>query len=215
METETSFLIFDVGSNAGSFADRYVQHHKVVCVEPNPELAEKLRQKYFGNKNVIVEEVAVSDSIGTISMDLCEDNQMSSCNPEWLRTMRYSNAGIKNTISVRSTTINELIKKHGRPNHIKIDVEGYEYSAVCGLDENVCPVQFEFIGENFSDLTVPVIKRMERIGYTKFAIKVLCGDFDADAPSTTVYDHMNATDFIEKYTRELNSQYVSGMILGF
>jgi len=214
MENETSFLIFDIGSNVGSFADRYIHSHRVVCVEPNPELAELLRKKYQNNPNGFVEAVAVSDAVGTVSMDLCHNNQMSSCNPNWLRTLRYSNVGVSSTISVPATTIDELIKKYGKPNHIKIDVEGYEYSAVCGLSSAVCPLQFEFIGESFSSLTLPVIEQMVKIGYTKFFIKILCGDFDAISNPSEFADGMSANHFIEMCNTELNGQYIGGMILG-
>lgn len=213
MQIQAPFLIFDIGSNVGSFADRHKSTHSIVCVEPNPNLVDKLKEKYKTCKNVFVENVAVSNEAGMVSLDICPEDQMSSCNPDWLRTLRYSKVGITKTISVPCVTIDHLIEKYGKPKHIKVDVEGYEYNALCGLTKNVCPLQFEFIGESFKELTIPVINRMHEIGYSKFSIKVLCGDFDVNEYDINTYEFFTKEKLIDLcLCKNLNG--MGGMILG-
>ena len=135
---------------------------------------------------------------------------MSSCNPNWLRTLRYKNAGIIKTINVPCFTLNYLIEKYGTPKHIKIDVEGHEYEVLCGLSKRICPIQFEFIGEYFMDITVPVLNKLLNIGYNKFSIKISCGDFDIDDKTINNCLFYKHDEFIDM---NKNLGFVSGMIL--
>ena len=198
-------LIFDIGANAGNFSNRYIEKCRIIAVEPNPFLLEKLTQKFL-NHDIIIEQCAISYKNNEIDFYICPDDQMSSCNKNWLTTLRYKNCGIKEVIKVKSITIDSLIEKYGDPFHIKIDVEGYEYEAVSGLSKKSGSIQFEYIKENFNDLTIPTLLKLNEIGYSKFNIKEACGDFD---PFFIEKDFLDINKIIKKGN---NLSQLSGMI---
>lgn len=201
-------LIFDIGSNVGNFANKYIEKCKIVCIEANPILSKKLQERFINN-DVYIENCAISNQNTDIDFYICPDNQMSSCNKNWLTTLRYKNSGIEKTIKVESKTIDFFVEKYGNPFHIKIDVEGYEFEAVSGLSKKTGSVQFEYIKENYKDLTIPAILKLNSLGYSKFKIKEADGDFD---PFYDYEKFLNINQIIEKSENLIEP---SGMILAF
>lgn len=187
-------LIFDIGANRGDFSQKYFDTCTVVAVEPNSSLIECLKQRFVSSK-VFIEPCAVSDKISTIDFFICSIDQQSSCNKNWLTTMRYKNDGISNTVHVVATTLDSLIEKYGEPFHIKIDVEGYELEVVSGLSKRVGSIQFEYIIENFEDMSVPVIQKLQQLGYDKFYVRQADGDFN---PFDISEPQLTAQQIIEK-----------------
>ena len=56
-------LLFDIGANIGRYAIKnYNASTKIICVEASPKTAEKLRKNVEEYKNIIVENLAISDS---------------------------------------------------------------------------------------------------------------------------------------------------------
>ena len=126
-------IIFDIGANAGNFSHKYQDKCKIVSVEANPILAEALKKRFSEKSNIFVENCAISNKKGTINFFICAQDQMSSCNRDWLETLRYKKHGIQKTIEVPAITLDDLIEKYGSPHHIKIDVEGHELEVLKGL----------------------------------------------------------------------------------
>lgn len=177
-------IIFDIGANAGNFSHKYQDKCKIVSVEANPILAEALKKRFSEKSNIFVENCAISNKKGTINFFICAQDQMSSCNRNWLETLRYKKHGIQKTIEVPAITLDDLIEKYGSPHHIKIDVEGYELEVISGLSKKVGSIQFEYIREEFETLTVPIFFKLKNLGYDKFKHRpAACsageGDFDA------------------------------------
>lgn len=204
-----SKLIFDVGAHTGSFSSLYCTDYSVIAIEANPVLSARLRQ----NPKFITESCAVSSYCGSVSFHLCAEDQMSSCNKAWLTEMRYRDKGIQETIDVPCVTLDTLIEKYGLPYHIKVDTEGYELEVFRGLSNKINSVQFEYIGEEFCNLTHPVIRRLRELGYTKYIIKDLCGDFMPN--SYEEYDRTNTYNTAEQLISHNGTGLVSGMILAF
>lgn len=203
-------VIFDIGCNHGDFAKKYCDEYRVICIEPNEKLANELK-KQFAEKHIDVEQIAVSNHVGTILFDICSEDQLSSCNPKWLRETRYSSVPIEKTIEVECTTIDELVKKYGNPCHIKIDVEGHEFEVLCGMTKKICPVQFEFLGEKMEELTIPCLERLMDIGYEKICIRDQGGDFFVGEESS-----LNKIIPIEESIsriKDSSKQFTAGMIL--
>ena len=167
--SDNKILIFDIGANKGNFSKKYIEKCRIVAAEPNPVLIKEIKNTFL-NQDLIIEECAASNKNGEIDFYICLDDQMSSCNKDWLTVLRYKNAGIREKIKVKTITLDSLIEKHGIPYHIKIDVEGYEAEVLNGLNKKIKSIQFEYIKENFEDLTVPAILRLKEIGYSKFKI---------------------------------------------
>lgn len=202
-------LIFDIGANVGVFSSLYCKEYSVLAVEANPDLAETLHK----NGNFFVECYAVGSTSGDVEFYVCSEDQMSSCNRKWLTEMRYSSVGISKTIRVPCITLDDLISKYGIPYHIKVDTEGYEFEVLSGLTHKVRSIQFEYISEEFVRLTQPAIRCLVDLGYRKFVIKDLCGDFTPE--SFLEYENDNKYLTEDKILQMDGSGLHNGIILAF
>lgn len=166
-------LVFNVGSHVG---DRVAAFRRlgarVVAVEPQPALARTLRLFYGRDPAVTVVEAAVGRHAGTIALRLNLDNPTVSTAsaafiaaaqdaPDW-QGQRWSR-----TVEVPMTTLDALIRRHGVPRFIKIDVEGYEAEALAGLIGPVAALSFEFTTIQ-RDVACAAIARCAAIGYAGF-----------------------------------------------
>jgi FkbM family methyltransferase len=205
----TKQLIFDIGANVGGFSSLYCQQYSVLAVEANPDLAETLNR----DGRFFVECCAVGSTHGDVEFHICPDAQMSSCNRKWLTEMRYSSVGVSKTITVPCVTLDDLIIKYGIPHHIKVDTEGYEFEVLSGLSHKVDSIQFEYIGEEFTSLTHPVIRCLADLGYSKFVIRNLCGDFTPECFLEYEDDTKHLTK--DQILQMDGSRLCGGMILAF
>ena len=134
----------DVGANEGIFLRemlRYAPQGDHIAIEPIPELAERIAEKY---PQVEVHECALSDVSGTSTFQLVTNNPGYS----GLRRRHYDfGEPVIREITVRTRTLDELYPED-RPLHfVKIDVEGAEYLVVRGgrrtLERNRPYIVFE------------------------------------------------------------------------
>ena len=92
---------------------KYIEKCRIVAAEPNPVLIKEIKNTFL-NQDLIIEECAASNKNGEIDFYICLDDQMSSCNKDWLTVLRYKNAGIREKIKVSLAThlsIHHLIIK--------------------------------------------------------------------------------------------------------
>jgi FkbM family methyltransferase len=185
-------IVFDVGSNKGGWADILVNNvTEVHLFEPNHRLLTYTQVKYDSLKNVVYNEVAVSDKEGEASFTVFynENNGLSNIiqNPKW----DYL-PGI--ATKVKTIRLDDYWKKD--IDLLKIDVEGAEMLALRGCsnllkDKLIKFVQVEYsehyqvIGSTFVD----VIKYMDSFGYQ-------CYSFDGG------FNRVHADSFVEDYRLE-------------
>jgi FkbM family methyltransferase len=126
-------ILFDIGANVGNYTRKNIEkYNKIICVEPIYNLCKDLPSKC-----VIVNKV-VSD-VKDVNF-YKRDGGISTVSYEWMNGGRFSSNGKyfnKSTdwelYPCETVTLDELIKEHGTPNFIKIDVEGYEYNVIKSL----------------------------------------------------------------------------------
>jgi FkbM family methyltransferase len=141
-------LVFDVGANVGIYAEIFTElGAHVVAIEPNPECIRLLRE--LGRRSRLsVEPLAVSDSPGTLMLQLSDKSQLSSANPEWRREVEESalhrGAHWKEQIQVEAVTLDQLALRHGIPRLVKIDVEGFDDRVIRGMSFKPAALTFEF-----------------------------------------------------------------------
>jgi FkbM family methyltransferase len=141
-------LVFDVGANVGIYADAFTElGARVVAIEPNPECVRLLR-KLSERTHVQVEPCAVSDTPGSVLLQLSELNQLSSANPEWRsmveRSPDHGGGRWSERIEVESITLDQLAKRYGVPQFVKIDVEGFDDRVMFGMSFQPAALSFEF-----------------------------------------------------------------------
>jgi len=148
--------IFDVGANVGDKTCVFKEFaNLVVCVEPDPLSAQALRLRY--GKGVVVEQVAVGEQEGNLV--LYQKRGLSTMNTLDKELSNHWGENVR-AINVAITTLDQLIQKHGTPDFMKLDVEGFELQVFNGLNTAIPPCCFEAFVPMFYKQTVQIINRL-------------------------------------------------------
>jgi FkbM family methyltransferase len=165
----------DVGCHGGSMLRRMLRiapEGQHVAVEPIPQLAEALRQKF---PTVTVHEAALSDQAGMAEFDVIDDDLALS----GFGRRSVATAGMRTqTITVRTMRLDDLLPAD-RPVHlVKIDVEGAELPVLQGALSTLQHWRPHVLLEHGSGLTDHAIyDLLQECGLTLFTVDG-CGPLD-------------------------------------
>jgi FkbM family methyltransferase len=173
-------LLFDIGANRGDATVAGLNKgYKVIALEPAPRIFKQLASAFIYNPNVIPLKVAVSDADNQrVTFYEAEEDGLSTLNKDWLtgEAMPYAGKGFR-TISANTITVDTLVNLYGKPDLMKIDVEGAEWSVFKGMTQNYGKLAFEWtdvtIGEHCDQL-----EYLESIGYTEVAPQFIVNHLD-------------------------------------
>lgn len=169
-------LVFDIGANHGDRTKIFLYlGAKVVAVEPNQILCDKLKRK-FGDR-ISIEQKAVGDSCGKTVLFINETDVLSTTSEEWIDSIRKSGRfgelvnHFNKKIEVEVITINDLIEFYGIPKFAKIDVEGGEFQIIKTIkNSSICALCFEFAIPESLDNSLKCLTHLNNIGYDFFNI---------------------------------------------
>ena len=173
-------LVFDVGANIGEVTEIFAQlSHRVIAFEPVLESYDLICEKFSTNQRVAVYNVALGSEIGTRTIATSKTTPTVGCasmSPGWIdavsRSDRFkANHWTKNQ-DVQVVTLDSVIKFHGLPAFIKIDVEGYEPEVLAGLSQPVKALSFEFTPEQCGK-AAQCVGYCEGLGMTKFNLSLM------------------------------------------
>jgi len=129
-------IVFDIGTNIGQFMLIFASlasTGKVVCMEPDTKnYGFATFNKAINNlENVKIENLGVgaNEESLTFYQDSLTGGRRGSFKKKFVRDS-YTGA----ELTIRTTTVAELIGKYGIPDFVKIDVEGFEAEVVEGID---------------------------------------------------------------------------------
>jgi FkbM family methyltransferase len=144
-------LVFDVGAHAGNHVRAFASLGcRVVAVEPQPDFVRLLRLLFERSRGVRIVDGGVGSAIGRGSLSISERTPtVTSLAAHW-RDKRsadpdFSRVRWNRTVDIEITTLDALIRQHGMPAFIKIDVEGSEPAVLAGLTTAVPALAFEFL----------------------------------------------------------------------
>ena len=165
-------LVFDVGANRGDRTDIFVRlKARVTAVEPNQELATRLKRE-FRFAPVAVEPLALGDTTGILPMRHCTLHEMSSMSDRWIeavRKSRFPELEWNWTEMVPVTTLDNLVRQHGEPAFVKLDVEGFEAEVLAGLSRPLRCLSFEATPECL-EVAGDCCRRLSRLGEYEFNV---------------------------------------------
>jgi FkbM family methyltransferase len=162
--------VIDIGANFGYFGALAAQnsdkkHSKVVFFEANPHLIPYLKKTLavnWLNEQSVIENLAVADKAGTVTLNLLEDYIGSSSiqTAEQLDAYMHDKMYLetKEKIDVKAVSLDDYCKTHGIStiDLIKMDIEGYEEIAYRGMRKIIkaspnATIFIEFTKEGYED----------------------------------------------------------------
>lgn len=222
---DRSGVILDLGASSGSKAQLFRHHGHVICVEPSPVAADRLRERFGRCADVDILEAAVSDTAGQGTLlEFEPGSAFNTLSDRWADLLRDESRNRFGTSmpmpeerAVPLVTIDQLVERYGQPRYIKIDVEGSEWPAIRGMTR-ACPlVSAEFNLPEFRDELALVARRLEALGtHVTFnaAIEEPPARFEfADwLDASTVLDRIQAAGwrYVELFCRTTHAADTSG-----
>ena len=146
-------LIFDIGANDGHKTEAFLSlSKKIISCEPDHQNFTILQTRFRNKKErVVIENVAIADKEGFAELHIHHPGSaFNTLSSKWMKLLEEDdgkkwNEQIKFTgiQTVETTTLDQLIKKYGIPDYIKIDTEGSEQWVLKGLTQRVAFLSFE------------------------------------------------------------------------
>ena len=163
-------LIFDIGFYNGGMSKYFIDTFpdvKIIAVEPN---IQSINARVEDRDNITILNYAASNVDNQdVTLYVGDVGPVSTISKFWRYAGRFSNMYQNGReVVVKTVKLDTLIDKFGKPDYIKIDAEGHELEIIEGLTQHVDLISFEWTSEDFASKTVPLIGRLQEIGFTKF-----------------------------------------------
>jgi len=166
-------VVFDIGTNEGDYAEIFADlGAKVICLEPHPDYVNKLNLKFSKRKNVLVVPSGIGDKKEVREFHISSFNgPNSSFSEDFRKNSRYNYRKWDRVIKVQMMTLEDLIKKYGKPDFCKVDVEGFEWEVLSSLKEIVPCISFEFLSE-MHNKTQKIVRHLDFLGNARYNISL-------------------------------------------
>ena len=163
--TETR-TVFDVGMNNGDDSAHYLSKGcRVIAVEANPILAQRGRVRFqaeIASGQMVIEALGISHRPGKVPFWINEERDVFSS----FDLARATRGGMPcHSVVVECITFDTLLKKHGVPHYLKLDVEGAEPHCLAFLQSMGLPQYISVEAESLDYLLL-----LWQLGYRQFKI---------------------------------------------
>lgn len=164
-------LAFDVGAHVGNRTRALrAAGARVVAVEPQHPFAAFLRHTL--PRDVVLVEAAAGPAESVAEMAVSSLHPTVSSLRSDFAEQAAQAPGFGHVVwdrrqTVQVTTLDALIARHGRPDFIKIDVEGFELDVLRGLSRPVPMIAVEYL-PGLKSMTAEVIGHLATLGPYRF-----------------------------------------------
>jgi FkbM family methyltransferase len=152
-------IVLDVGANEGQFGKKLRELGyglRIVSVEPQPEPFRKLREAAAGDSAWDCKQCAVGEAQATLSMHVSQFSPSSSLLPIGkLHVELMPHTAEVEPVTVQVVRLDQLAREmglFGRRLFLKLDVQGYETSALRGAGDLLRDVHGASVELNFAPL---------------------------------------------------------------
>jgi len=161
-----SRAVFDVGMNNGDDSAHYLSKGcRVIAVEANPILAQRGRVRFqaaIASGQMVIEALGISHRPGKVPFWINEERDVFSS----FDLARATRGGMPcHSVVVECITFDALLKKHGVPHYLKLDVEGAEPHCLASLQSMGLPQYISVEAESLDYLLL-----LWQLGYRQFKI---------------------------------------------
>jgi FkbM family methyltransferase len=179
----SSDVVWDIGANVGLFTFACAHRARfILAVEPDPLLVSLLEKSRDGSQQITILQAAVVDKEGQATLHIAR--RLRSAN--YLDTFGTLMAsGSRETIQVRTVTLDSLLAKAPAPTLVKIDIEGAEAKALLGAQRLLSEVRPKFLIEVGAENSAEVTSILHHHRYSLFDGDKANAPVDA-APYSTV-----------------------------
>jgi FkbM family methyltransferase len=166
-------VAFDLGAHVGDRISSFRRlGARVVAIEPQPGPAWVCRLLHGRDRDVTLLQVAVGASSGSLTLRVNTRNPTVTTGSDDFRRAADGAAGWEGQrwdqeLVVPMVTLDELIRDHGTPSFLKIDVEGFEEQVLLGLSQPVPNLSFEFTTIQ-RDVALACLNRLAALGPYRF-----------------------------------------------
>jgi FkbM family methyltransferase len=149
-------LIFDVGLNVGIKSENLLlRGASVVGFEPQKTCFLKAAERLSRFENFKAENIALAKEEGESEIYISDAHTLTSMSQEFINVTKNTRFTDQRwnffPDKVKTSTLDKMIAKYGKPKYIKIDVEGYEYEVLQGLTQPVEYISIEFTPELYQN----------------------------------------------------------------
>lgn len=166
-------LAFDIGAHVGNRTLVFRRlGARVVALEPQPDFAKVLRLLFGRDRQVTLLEQAVARAPGELTLQISRRHPtVTTASIGFVDQVRdaASFAGVRwdEHHVVPAVTLDQLIRTHGRPAFVKIDIEGFEEEALAGLTQPVAAISFEYLAETLPQ-ALRCVDRLEQLAAYRY-----------------------------------------------
>ncbi len=149
-------IIFELGANIGYYSlleSKLIKETgKIFAIEPELENFNLLKRNIDLNniKNVEVFNIAISNENGNSKFYVTKDSNLHS--------MYKPRSGDYKEVIIETRTVDKFLENKGKINFLRMDIEGYEYQALKGMQETL---------KNNKDLSLFIELHTSRVGMKK------------------------------------------------
>lgn len=160
-------LAFDIGANIGGFISAYhLKFNKIIAVEAISETFAELKKNVSHIKNVELLNIAVSDKSDKI-LDFYKWNNNDSGSVSSIKIKGQVDISF---LKVKTISYEDLVKRYGVPDYIKIDCEGCEYDFL--MNKDLTGIEFMAMELHYGFLNDE--KRNELLNYLLKYFNIYC-----------------------------------------